>query len=202
MKKIFVFVMILALMAAMAVPAAASEAVTETAPVTEDDSLVTRLYEVWDSYSAEILSGGGICAMITGLIVFWKKIKPILVGVVSALSTLINGVDDKTKIPTQQSKVLNGIVEGIEGLDKRVDEFSRSVESVKAEREATAEHIKAVERELCALAKAFELAYSNSKLPQGVKDLVSMECAECVKLAETDINGTAPEEAKADEQQV
>ncbi len=211
MKRIFVFVMILALTWAMTISASATETVpeaedaadvtTDSAPTVEEgeSSIFTRLYEIWDTYSAELLSGGGILTIVVGLLAAWKKIKPFLIEIVAKLKELISG-ESSTGAPTKQSRVLNGIVDGIEDLDKRIAEFQHIVDMINTEKTATKEHFAAVERALCSLAKALELAYSNSKLPQGVKDLVSIECAACIRAAEDDINGEAPaEEATPDE---
>ncbi len=218
MKRIFVFVMILALMWAMMIPASAAEPVPEaedvaaqgssgapedSAPAAEESgaSIFTRLIEIWNTYSAELLSGGGIITVVGGLFVAWKKIKPFLLEIVTKLKELLYG-ESSSGAPTKQSKVLNGIVDGIEDLDKKIEEFQRIVDMINTEKNATKEHFEAVEKALCSLAKALELAYSNSKLPQGVKDLVSLECAACIRTAEEDINGTvasATEEAIVNE---
>ena len=71
MKRIFAVIMIIAMLALFALPAAASEIAPEepgtesVAPdVTEDNEgevrMFDRLSEIWDTYSAEIISGGGI----------------------------------------------------------------------------------------------------------------------------------------------
>ena len=194
MKRIFAVIMIIAMLALFALPAAASEIAPEepetesVAPdVTEDNEgevrMFDRLSEIWDTYSEEIISGGGIFTVVSGLVIFWRKIKPLLHKALAVLSALVTGVDDETKKPTQQSRVLNGIVDGVEKLDKRIEALDAALQ----ERDDVKRHFEAVEKELCALARAVTLVYSNSKLPQGVKDQVNLECAECIRTAREDI---------------
>ena len=206
MKRIFAVIMIIAMLALLALPVAASEIVPEE-PATESTTqdivgdnegeleLFDRLVEIWDTYSAEILSGGGIFTVVGGLVIFWRKIKPLLQKALTVLSALVTGVDDETKKPTQQSRVLNGIVDGVEKLDKRIEALDAAIQ----ERDDVKRHFEAVEKELCALARALTLVYSNSKLPQGVKDQVSLECAECISTAREDIKGVESPEVSDNE---
>lgn len=162
-----------------------SDIVIESAEeeVTESEvTLLDRLTEFWNEYTAEILSGGGMITTL-GLIIFlWKKIKPLLLKVLKA-------GNETADVQDKQSKAINNLIDGINTVDKRMTALEEKVNAVSNNNEAVAEHFKEVQKSLEDLAKILDTVYSHSKvLSQGTKDLVHTYCADCIKIAEHEIN--------------
>lgn len=208
MKKIFlvfVIAMLIAIMMPCAIVASASEAIAEseemTTEVTDVDTApdaeinyFDRIIEIWDAYSSELVSGGGFTVIMGILLYICKKYGPKMLNLLSASEA-------SSETQKTQNKVINGLVDGVEEIGNYVNSLRNEIEAVRADRGTTNDHIVAIERQMCALARALEIAYANSKLPQAVKDLVSTECASCIRTAEADINGgiDAPQEATDNE---
>ena len=208
MKKIFlvlVIAMLIAVMMPCAIVASASEVIPESEEsTTEAPSVDTahdaeinyfdRIIEIWDAYSAELVSGGGFTVIMGIILYVCKKYGPKILNLLSASEA-------SSETQKKQNKVINGLVDGVEAIGNTVNALRNEMAAVRADRGATDDHIVAIERQMCALARALEIAYANSKLPQAVKDLVSTECASCIRTAEADIYGGAvtPEEATDNE---
>ena len=211
MKKIFfvfVIAMLIAIMMPCAVVASASEVIAESEEMTTEVTEVTdvdtapdaeinyfdRIIEIWDAYSSELVSGGGFTVIMGILLYICKKYGPKMLNLLSASEA-------SSETQKTQNKVINGLVDGVEEIGNNVNSLRNEIEAVRADRGTTNDHIVVIERQMCALARALEIAYANSKLPQAVKDLVSTECASCIRTAEADINGgiDAPQEATDNE---
>lgn len=208
MKKIFfvlVIAMLISVMMPCAIVASASEVIPESEESTTDAPSVDtahdaeinyfdRIIEIWDAYSSELVSGGGFTVIMGILLYICKKYGPKMLNLLSASEA-------SSETQKTQNKVINGLVDGVEEIGNYVNSLRNEIEAVRADRGTTNDHIVAIERQMCALARALEIAYANSKLPQAVKDLVSTECASCIRTAEADINGgiDAPQEATDNE---
>lgn len=154
--------------------------------VTESEvTLLDRLTEFWDEYTAEILSGGGIATTL-GLIIFlWKKIKPFLLK-------LLKAENETADVQDKQSKAINNLIDGVNTVDERMMAFEEKINAISNNNETVTEHFKEVQKSLEDLAKILDTVYSHSKvLSQGTKDLVHTYCADCIKIAEHEINGGA-----------
>ena len=189
MKKLFCLILVIFLMTLIAVPCFAEsvelEEETVIEPETEKITLGERLNEFWNRYTAEIITGGGIATTL-GLVFFlWKKIKPMLNG-------LIISDTEATGVRNNQSKAINSLIDGIGKVDKRITALEEKVNTLSTKNDHVTEHFKEVQRSLADLAKLLDTVYSHSKaLSQGTKDLVHTYCADCIKIAEHEINGDA-----------
>jgi archaellum component FlaC len=154
--------------------------------VTESEvTLLDRLTEFWNEYTAEILSGGGMVTTL-GLIIFlWKKIKPLLLKVLKA-------GNETADVQDKQSKAINNLIDLLDKIDERMTALEEKINAVNNNNETVTEHFKEVQKSLEDLAKILDTVYSHSKvLSQGTKDLVHTYCADCIKIAEHEINGGA-----------
>lgn len=182
MKKLFCLILVITLISLFALPCFAESVET---PETEEITLGERLSEFWNKYTAEILSGGGMATTI-GLIIFlWKKIKPLLLKVLKA-------GNETADVQDKQSKAINGLIDIIDVVDERISTIEDKLGAISTNDEKETEHFKEVQRGLEDLAKILDTVYSHSKvLTQGTKDLVHTYCADCIKIAEHEINSGA-----------
>lgn len=176
-------------MTLLAVPCLAESVELDTELVVDPESkevtLGERLAEFWNEYTSEIISSGGIATTL-GLVFFlWKKIKPMLVKLLTAGS-------ESADVQNKQSRAINNLIDGIEKVDERITAFEEKVNTLSTNNDHVTEHFKEVQRSLADLAKLLDTVYSHSKaLSQGTKDLVHTYCADCIKIAEHEINGNA-----------
>ena len=176
-------------MTLLAVPCFAESVELDTEPVIDPESkeitLGERLAEFWENYTAEIISSGGIATSL-GLVFFlWKKIKPMLVKLLTAGS-------ESADVQNKQSKAINNLIDGIEKVDERITAFEKKVNTLSTNNDHVTEHFKEVQKSLADLARLLDTVYSHSgNLSQGTKNLVHTYCADCVKIAEREINGGA-----------
>ena len=189
MKKLFCLILVIFLMTILITPCFAEsvelEEETVIEPETEKITLGERLNEFWNRYTAEIISGGGIATTL-GLVFFlWKKIKPMLVNLLTAGS-------ESADVQNKQSKAINNLIDGIEKVDERITAFEEKVNAISTNNDQVSEHFKDVQRSLADLAKLLDTVYSHSSvLSQATKNMVHTYCADCIKIAEHEINGDA-----------
>ena len=182
MKKLFCLILVITLISLFALPCFAESVET---PETEEITLGDRLTEFWNDYMSEILSGGSIVTTIGIVVLLWKKIKPLLLK-------LLRAGNETADVQDKQSKAINSLIDGIEKVDERITAFEEKVNTLSTNNDQVTEHFKEVQRSLADLAKLLDTVYSHSKaLSQGTKDLVHTYCAECIKIAEGEINGNA-----------
>ena len=195
MKKIFKLLMIIAIVCAMTLVCSAEELVTETAPA----SVFDRLWEWINAYTAEIAAGGGVTVMLVALIAFWKRIKPMLTAIVEGIKKIFSACNDAADVQDKHSGALNNIIDAFNKLDAKLSQLETKLESVEYKETQDKEHFKHIQESLRSFARLFDTVYSNSRLPQGTKDMVHVSCAECLKIAEREINGET--EVAQDEQE-
>lgn len=193
MKKLFCLFFAVLLTSILVLPCYAesienSDVIIESAEeeVTESEvTLLDRLTEFWDEYTAEILSGGGMVTTL-GLIIFlWKKIKPLLLK-------LLKTGDETADVQDKQSKAINNLIDRINMVDQRITAFEEKVNAISNNNEAVTEHFKEVQKGLVDIAKLLDTVYSHSSvLSQATKNMVHTYCADCIKIAEHEINGGA-----------
>lgn len=184
MKKILCFILTLSLIFILAMPCFAEEIIPEADAGTETEiTFGERLIEFWNEYTAEILSSGGILATLGLVFTLWRKLKPLLTKILKTGA-------DSSYVQDKHSKALNGLLDGVEELDKKITDFENNLSLVKQTQNETAEHFKEIQRSLSNLARLLDAAYSNSKaLPQGTKEMIHLSCAECIRIADHEIYG-------------
>lgn len=191
MKKLFCLIFLFLLLFALALPCLAESVQSEAN--TEEDAGITlgeRITEFWNDYTSEILSGGGILATLGLFFALWKKIKPLLSEILVKIVSVINAGTDSANIQDKHSQALNGLMDGLEMLDNKIALFEKTVDAVKEKHIQTDEHFKEIQKSLSDIARLLDAVYSNSKaLPQGVKDMVHLYSADCVRIAEHEIYG-------------
>ncbi len=183
MKKLFCLIITLSLVMLLSVPCLAESAEDPTGE--ETVTVFDRLVEYWVAYAPEILSGGSILTTLSLVFILWKKTKQFLVK-------LLTAGNETADVQDKQSKAINNLIDGINTVDERMTAFEEKVNAISSNNEAVTEHFKEVQKSLGDLAKILDTVYSHSKvLSQGTKDLVHTYCADCIKIAEHEINGGA-----------
>ena len=173
MKNIIVCVVLAFLMiGSLCVISYAEEAAPVADEVTEASvisSALDRIFEFWELNKAEILAAcSGIGAALSSFVI-WIKSKP-----------QFNTLQKSAKITDERETALirgyNKVVEVNENQNEKIEQLTRAVESLQAlviDTEDIEKHI----------ANMLSTAYTNSVLPQGVKDIISLEHAETLKIA-------------------
>ena len=186
MKKLLIFIIVLALLGAMSVTCLAEEVANETV---NEASVFDRLWEWVSTYTTEIATGGGVTVMLVALIAFWKKIKPILTVIVEGVKNIFSACKDTADVQDKHSDALNNIIDAFNKLDEKIAVLETKLEGVENKETEENEHFKHIQESLRSFAVLFDTVYSNSKLPQGTKDMVHISCAECLRIADNEING-------------
>ena len=172
MKRIIVCIILAFIMlGSIAVISFAEEQITAE---TFANGVLDRVFEWWEVNRAEILAAcSGLGAALSGIIVWYKSKKPFISLMSSAKTTderevaLIKGYNDMVEVVDKQSKI-------IESLSNKVDELQAQITNT--------ENIEAH------IAKVLSTVYTNSiALPQGVKDMINVECAQCMTIANKDL---------------
>ena len=156
---------------------------------TSFDTVLTRLLEWWDVNKAEIIAAAGFigAAILTFL---WNKIKKFLTDIVSKIISLISSTNASTDNIKSLIKGYNGQTDEISALRGELSETKRKLESANNKLEE-------VEELIGHIAHILTTVYTNSKaLPQGVRDMVNIECAHCMKLVDL---GASDSEVVSDE---
>ena len=173
MKRIIVCVVLALLMlGSLCVIAFAEGDAPESAEVAS--GVLDRLFEWWETNKAEILAalsgmGAAACALIS-----WMKSKKPFLSLISSAKTsdereraLIEGYNEMVEVV----KEYNG---NIKVLAEKVAELQTLV--------ADTENIEAI------IANILTTVYTNNDaLPQGIKSLVSLDCAKAMTLANKDL---------------
>lgn len=166
MKKVITLLMIIAMLAMTSVVCFAAE----DAP---SETLLDRVIEWWEANKAEILASvSGVGAIVYGAFMWIKSKKPLMSLLGTAKTTderenaLIKGYNEMVGVVDAQCKI-------IEALGQKVAEMQAQITNT--------ENIEAH------IAKVLSTVYTNSLLPQGVKDMVNVECAQCMTIANKDL---------------
>ena len=174
MRKVITSIIILTLVfTVFAVPASAAGSATEAA-TDLISTLLSRIFEWWEANKAEILAAcSGIGAFLSAAIVWYKSKKPFLSLITSAKTT------------DERETAL------IKGYNEMVDAVKAHTEEVKALREELLEVKRCVintEDIEAHIAKVLSTVYTNSiALPQGVKNMVNVECSQAMTIANRDL---------------
>ena len=170
MKKILFFIMFIMLMASFTVVASAEGDVPDGNIA---DNVLDRVIEWWEDNKAEILASvSGVGAIVYGAVMWLKSKKPLLALLGTAKTTderenaLIKGYNEMVGVVDAQCKI-------IEALGQKVAELQVQITNT--------ENIEAH------IAKVLSTVYTNSLLPQGVKNMVNVECAQCMTIANKDL---------------
>ena len=174
MKKLLtLFILVTAMMIAFTVCAYAEGASPEDA--TSLSSVYDRAVEWWKANEDEITAFATMVATaIFGI--FYSKIKLGINDLIGKNGFLVNA-------NTSSNKTMGELVVG---YNSQVDEIKLlRVENAELRRiiEQNAADIAALKGEIVHIARILTTAYTNSVLPQGVKDIISIECAECMRQA-------------------
>lgn len=171
MKKVITFIMIFTLLCALCtVVASAEDGVAEP---TVFESVLDRIFEWWEVNKAEILAAcSGLGAALASAVVWLKSKKPFLSLMSSAKTT-----DERE---TALIKGYNEVVKVIKEYNDNVKELTAQVQKLQTLVVDTED----IERHIATM---LSTAYTNSVLPQGVKDIISIECAETMKIANKDL---------------
>ena len=193
MKKLFCLIFAVLLTSILVLPCYAesienSDVIIESAEeeVTESEvTLLDRLTEFWDEHTVETFSAGGTVITLVILIVLRKRIDPLLLK-------LLNTGNETADVQDKQSKAINNLIDGINKVDERMTAVEEKVNAITNNNEAVTEHFKEVQRALVDIAKLLDTVYSHSSvLSQATKNMVHTYCADCIKIAEHEINGGA-----------
>ena len=194
MKKIlFTFICVILACTAFSVSAFASDG---EAPAT----VFTRITEFVGDHKQEILECASAAAMITTSVVVGVKNAKKSEKISSALSYVKSDTDASLNGQTGVVKAVNGLIDGYNGMtrdtEKLKEELSGDYKRLADEYE---EMRKAYERygetendrnrvtgavlvQNAAILEILQLVYANSKnMPQGVKDMVNLKYANCLK---------------------
>lgn len=170
MKKVITFIMIFTMLCALCTVAVSAE---DGGTATTLESALDRLLEWWEVNKAEILAAcSGLGAALASAVVWFKSKKPFLSLISSAKTT-----DERE---SALIKGYNEVVEVIKEYNDNVKELTAQVQKLQTLVVDTED----IERHI---AKMLSTAYTNSVLPQGVKDIISLECAETMKIANKDL---------------
>lgn len=175
MKKVITFVVILCvLLFAFSVCTYAQEANIE-AGITMS-TVYDRAIEWWKENEDEISTVVSFVA--TALFaMFIKKIKAGILDLTVKIKSLISTSTNSTN---KQDELILGFNGQIDVIEKLVSENS----ALKAINEQNAKEIVATKQEIAHIAHILTTVYTNSKaLPQGVRDMINIECAQCMRIA-------------------
>lgn len=205
MKKIcFLIFICVMIFTVFAVPCLAEEAAdVHTGEPESAITFIDRVTEFATTYCVELLSGTGIAVTLGAIIAFWGKVKKFLTDIIERLKRIFSAGEDSAGVQELQSKALNGIIDSVDAIDKQMCKFQDIVDAINSKQVETTEQFVLLHKALEAIAKMLDLVYANNKaLPQGLKDMVHLYCAECAKFGVGTETETAPStetEVKEDE---
>ena len=137
------------------------------------DTVFTRVLEWWKTNSEEIMAVGGF--IITGIFTAFGKF----------LSNKISKIGDRTEKKIEESygssaaktnelvEAYNDVVDVLVALKERLSELCEKIGSLEQKTLETEE----IEE---SIARILTTAYTNSRLPNGTKDMINTECAQII----------------------
>ena len=173
MKRILtLFILISAVIMAFTVCAYAEEVGSDTSIST----VYEKAIEWWRANEDEITSIASLAATaVFGLI--YGKIKSGINDLISKNGFLVNA-------NTSSNKTMGELIVGYNSQVDEIKVLRAENAELKSINEQNAKEIVAIKKEIGIIAHIISTAYCNSKaLPQGTKDIISLECAECMKIA-------------------
>lgn len=135
-----------------------------------------RAIEWWDTYQEEITSiiSLGVTAIIG---YFVSKIKSWIKDLIRKNGVLENAT-------ASSSNKVGELIVGYNGQTDEIRALRVENSELRKINEQNAREITAVKHEIAHIAQILTTVYTNSKaLPQGVRDMVNIECAKCMRLA-------------------
>ena len=160
-KKLFIFLSALILMMLFCVVASAESPDANTV-----DTVLTRLFEWWDINKTEILAATSWIGTVVLCIVTKRAQKKPLANIATLAGSSNRKSDDLIKSYNDLVEAYNRQSEEFAYLKNKIAELERNVLNT----ENIEGHI----------ANILQTVYCNSSaLPQGAKNIVSLECAEC-----------------------
>lgn len=188
MKKIILFALcVFILMSVFGTVCFATEVETE-APVEEttETDVFTRIWEFCTEYKGEVLSIVGDTGIITTIAYVLFK----LVSHKKSSDKSIEEVKELAGISVKnQSDIVNVVNKMIDSYNTLAEEHTKlksAYEKYEADEAERSKAISIMTVELNAILEIISSAYQNSKLPQGVKDMVAVKYAKCIKAIESD----------------
>lgn len=188
MKRIVIFLMVVSLITVFSITCFAdSEAIIESQEniieqgpenITEEANytFLGRIWEYIESNKEELIDYTlSVLLLILGTI-FGAKSRHLIKGIAGGVSSAIN----KTTLVTNSQ---NGVIESVNEMGNNVASLIEAFENVRQNEEARNQIVTALFVELSAVKQMLMTVYPNSKnLPQGVKDLINIENANCLKI--------------------
>lgn len=157
------------------------EQATEPAPADETDhTIFTRVWEYIVHYKSEILSAAGDGIILIGVMI----LRGVFKKRTSDMSVDLKGIrGDTSHTGAQQDAVVDAVNELISGYNKMKEEYEK-YEAVEDDRNKI---IGAVLAQNTAILDILRTVYANNKnIPQGVKDMVVLDCANLRKVLGND----------------
>lgn len=171
MKRIIVCVILALLM--LASLCVISFAEDGNAEATVFESVLDRIFEWWEVNKAEILAAcSGIGAALASF-VLWLKSKP-----------QFNILQKSAKITDERE---NALIKGYNEVVEVIGQYNENVKALTVQVQKLQTLVVDTEDIERHIATMLSTAYTNSVLPQGVKDIISLECAETMKIANKDL---------------
>lgn len=150
-------------------------------------TLFTRVWEFVSTYSGETLSViGSIALLILNLILKHSSSK-MSKETKKALENIKGEVEETLGGQTSVVKVVNDMIDGYNGLSNNYKDMKEAYDQYGAMEGERNRVVGAVLATNAAILEILTTVYVNSKnLPQGVKDLVNLKYANCLKTLEDD----------------
>jgi len=187
MKKILVIIAITTLFAIFSINCFASENSDvggETVDVATDTvsnhTLLGRVWEFVESNKEELIDYALSAILLVGGAFLSIKNRKITKSIAGGVSSALHNT---TMVTTSQ----NGVIDTVNDMDGKISSLMDGFTKIHNNEEARDRMITALFVEMSAVKQMLMTVYPNSKnLPQGVKDLINLENANCIKLINDD----------------
>jgi hypothetical protein len=170
MKKVITFIMIFTMLCAVCTVVVSAE---DGGAATTLESALDRLLEWWEVNKAEILAACSGLGAAFASFVLWLKSKP-----------QFNILQKSAKITDERE---NALIKGYNEVVEVIGQYNENVKALTAQVQKLQTLVVDTEDIERHIATMLSTAYTNSVLPQGVKDIISLECAETMKIANKDL---------------
>ena len=195
MKKIILFALCaFILISVFGTICLATEPATADVPTeetTEANDIFTRIWEFVTEYKGEVLSIVGDTGIIT-------TVAYVLFKLASYKKTSNKDMEEVKQLAgtTVQNQsdivgVVNKLIDSYNALAEEHEKLKTTYEKYEEGETERSKAISVMTVELNALLEIISSVYVNSKLPQSVKDMVSVKYAKCLKAIESDENLSA-----------
>jgi hypothetical protein len=146
-------------------------------------TLFTRVWEFVRTYSQEVISvAGSFVIVVLNFVLKHSGSKTS-----KEIALIKKGVTDTEGSQKNVVEAVNSMIEGYNGLSQRYDTMKESYDAYGATEDERNRVVGAVLATNTAILEILTTVYANSKnLPQGVKDLVNIKYANCLKTLDDD----------------